>query len=335
MTTTFEGLTKVPEPSSRLLAVRPPPGAGRSASPRCSSCCCSGACRSSPSFGDFEIRTITAGTMALAFLAMAQAVVVISGGIDLSVGSLMVPRQLPVGGLDGGPGPQRLPAHRRRRAGRGRRPVDRHGHRHHRIGRAGHHRHVGGQLRARRAGAVRHRQPGRRDVAGLPAPRRRRVVGLAAVGAVDPRGACPGVDPAAPQPARPRRSSPSAATARRRSCRASDRPDAGARLLDRRLVRRLRRSGRHRIDRRRRAAGDDRHERHPQQRRRRGARWGGADGRGRWAPRAGAGGAVPDTDPGDHARSRVGPEQRRDGPRRDHHPRRARRRPAADEEAID
>ena len=43
-----------------------------------------------PRFGDFEIRTITAGTMALAFLAMAQGVVVISGGIDLSVGSMMV-----------------------------------------------------------------------------------------------------------------------------------------------------------------------------------------------------------------------------------------------------
>jgi len=43
-----------------------------------------------PDFGDFEIRTITAGTMSLAFLAMAQSVVVISGGIDLSVGSMMV-----------------------------------------------------------------------------------------------------------------------------------------------------------------------------------------------------------------------------------------------------
>jgi ribose transport system permease protein len=43
-----------------------------------------------PSFGGFEIRTITAGTMSLAFLAMAQGVVVISGGIDLSVGSMMV-----------------------------------------------------------------------------------------------------------------------------------------------------------------------------------------------------------------------------------------------------
>lgn len=43
-----------------------------------------------PSFGLFEVRTIVAGTMALAFLTMAQAVVVISGGIDLSVGSMMV-----------------------------------------------------------------------------------------------------------------------------------------------------------------------------------------------------------------------------------------------------
>jgi len=42
-----------------------------------------------PRFGDFQIRTITAGTMPLAFIAMAQAVVVISGGIDLSVGAKM------------------------------------------------------------------------------------------------------------------------------------------------------------------------------------------------------------------------------------------------------
>lgn len=43
-----------------------------------------------PTFGDFQIRTITAGTMPLAFLAMAQSIVVISGGIDLSVGAKMV-----------------------------------------------------------------------------------------------------------------------------------------------------------------------------------------------------------------------------------------------------
>ena len=43
-----------------------------------------------PTFGPFQIRTITAGTMTLAFLAMAQAIIVISGGIDLSVGAMMV-----------------------------------------------------------------------------------------------------------------------------------------------------------------------------------------------------------------------------------------------------
>jgi ribose transport system permease protein len=43
-----------------------------------------------PKFEGFELRTITAGTMALALLAMAQSVVVISGGIDLSVGPMMV-----------------------------------------------------------------------------------------------------------------------------------------------------------------------------------------------------------------------------------------------------
>lgn len=43
-----------------------------------------------PRFGSFELRTIVAGTLPLAVLAMAQAVIVISGGIDLSAGSLMV-----------------------------------------------------------------------------------------------------------------------------------------------------------------------------------------------------------------------------------------------------
>jgi ribose transport system permease protein len=43
-----------------------------------------------PTFGGFELRTIIAGSMALAFLAMAQGVVVISGGINMSVGALMV-----------------------------------------------------------------------------------------------------------------------------------------------------------------------------------------------------------------------------------------------------
>ena len=43
-----------------------------------------------PAFGAFEVRGIVAGTMTLALLAMAQSVIVISGGIDLSVGAMMV-----------------------------------------------------------------------------------------------------------------------------------------------------------------------------------------------------------------------------------------------------
>jgi ribose transport system permease protein len=43
-----------------------------------------------PSFGAFQLRTITAGTMPLAFLAMSQSVIIISGGIDLSAGPKMV-----------------------------------------------------------------------------------------------------------------------------------------------------------------------------------------------------------------------------------------------------
>jgi ribose transport system permease protein len=41
-------------------------------------------------FGPFEIQTMLASTLALAYLAMAQSVVVIGGGIDLSVGALLV-----------------------------------------------------------------------------------------------------------------------------------------------------------------------------------------------------------------------------------------------------
>lgn len=43
-----------------------------------------------PNFGTFGLRTVFAGSLALAFLAMAQAVVVISGGINMAVGALMV-----------------------------------------------------------------------------------------------------------------------------------------------------------------------------------------------------------------------------------------------------
>jgi ribose transport system permease protein len=43
-----------------------------------------------PMFAGFEIRTITAGSLAIALLAMSQGVVLISGGINMAVGSLMV-----------------------------------------------------------------------------------------------------------------------------------------------------------------------------------------------------------------------------------------------------
>lgn len=43
-----------------------------------------------PVIGGFQIRTVTAGSLALAFLAMAQAIVVISGGFNMAVGAQMV-----------------------------------------------------------------------------------------------------------------------------------------------------------------------------------------------------------------------------------------------------
>jgi ribose transport system permease protein len=43
-----------------------------------------------PDVNGFAIRTVTAGTMSMAFLAMAQSVIIISGGIDLSIGAKMV-----------------------------------------------------------------------------------------------------------------------------------------------------------------------------------------------------------------------------------------------------
>jgi ribose transport system permease protein len=44
----------------------------------------------SPNFGAFELQTLFASTLGLAFLAVAQSVVVVGGGIDLSVGATMV-----------------------------------------------------------------------------------------------------------------------------------------------------------------------------------------------------------------------------------------------------
>jgi ribose transport system permease protein len=43
-----------------------------------------------PNFGAFELQTLLASTLALAYLAMAQSVVVVGGGIDLSVGAMLV-----------------------------------------------------------------------------------------------------------------------------------------------------------------------------------------------------------------------------------------------------
>jgi ribose transport system permease protein len=43
-----------------------------------------------PVIGAFQIRTVTAGSFSLAFLAMAQAIVIISGGFNMAVGAMMV-----------------------------------------------------------------------------------------------------------------------------------------------------------------------------------------------------------------------------------------------------
>jgi ribose transport system permease protein len=42
-----------------------------------------------PTFGAFDLETLSKGAMPLAFAAAAQAIIVISGGIDLSIGSMM------------------------------------------------------------------------------------------------------------------------------------------------------------------------------------------------------------------------------------------------------
>src|SRR5882724_8696509 len=42
-----------------------------------------------PQFDDFDIQSLAMGALPLAFAAAAQSVVVISGGIDLSIGSVM------------------------------------------------------------------------------------------------------------------------------------------------------------------------------------------------------------------------------------------------------
>lgn len=43
-----------------------------------------------PKFGGFEVRSLVAGSMVMALLAMSQTVVILSGGINMAVGSLLV-----------------------------------------------------------------------------------------------------------------------------------------------------------------------------------------------------------------------------------------------------
>ena len=78
-------------PSARRHRVDAGPGAtaGRSASSRCSSASWSSRRSSGPSYGAPEIQSLAISALPIAFAAVAQAIVVISGGIDLSVGSMM------------------------------------------------------------------------------------------------------------------------------------------------------------------------------------------------------------------------------------------------------
>ena len=202
--TAFDGVrTTLPGADERVSRGSRDARAGRSASPCCSSCCLSGGsprCRSS---AHFEVRTITAGTMPLAFLAMAQSVIVIAGGIDLSVGAQMVFANC-LSALwmeDHGFGACLGIAVAVLRGQRGDRRRDRRDH--HRVGRARHHRHARRQLHDLGPGPVHHRRTGRRHVDRLPALRRRPPRQLLAVGAVDRRRAGGGVAPAAREPSRP------------------------------------------------------------------------------------------------------------------------------------
>ena len=62
--------------------------AGRSAS-TCSSSCLILYWRTFRQWGTFDVQSLAIDALPFAFAAMAQAVVIISGGIDLSIGSLM------------------------------------------------------------------------------------------------------------------------------------------------------------------------------------------------------------------------------------------------------
>lgn len=82
-------LTTIPEPSSRFHRVRNRYGWVGAVALLLVLMFCWQAFQL-PRYGGFQIRTITAGSLSLALLAMSQAVVVISGGINIAVGSLMV-----------------------------------------------------------------------------------------------------------------------------------------------------------------------------------------------------------------------------------------------------
>ena len=128
--------------------------------------------------------------MPLAFLAMAQGVIVISGGVDLSVGAMMVLANCLAAMWMEDQGLGTCLLARRRSCSSSPSPFDADRHRDHGVGRPRHHRHACRQLLPRRARPVHHRRTGRRHVTGLPAPRRRQPDEPLALGALDRRAPC-------------------------------------------------------------------------------------------------------------------------------------------------
>ena len=127
-----------------------------------------------PHFGDFEIRTITAGAMSLAFLAMAQALVVISGGIDLSVGAMLVFTNCLSALWMEGKGLGACLGIAVAVVAIAIADVDADRRDHHGVGCPRHHRHAGGEFHDLRTRATRDQVAWWRSVARLPETRRRR-----------------------------------------------------------------------------------------------------------------------------------------------------------------
>ena len=136
--------------------------AGRSGWSRCSAGFLVFTTLIGPGYGAPEIQNLAIGALPIALAAVAQAIVVISGGIDLSVGSIMALDERHVGGPDEGPGRGvRGRGRRRRPAARARRRRDqRLDHRHHPG--PGHRRHAGHVLRLGRGDPARPRLAWRR-----------------------------------------------------------------------------------------------------------------------------------------------------------------------------